>query len=128
MDRRKIIEVLGLVPGGGFSITDMQMVQWGRDIIFECEYLTASVTAGPDEPVQFRLIFSDCREIKYRVYAHISAHETGSVATFADVVEMVLGQSNHRKDASILTNCFSISITYGEVLIEKDTRRFQLPF
>ncbi len=126
MDRGKIIEVLGLVPGGGFSITDMQMVQWGRDIVFECQYLTTSMTGGADAPVDFRLIFSDCREIKYRVYAHISAHERGSVATIADVVEISLGQGQHRKDANILTNCFSISLTFGEVLVEKDARRFPL--
>lgn len=126
MDRAKIIEALGLIEGGGFSITDMQMVQWGRDLIFECEYLTASMTTGADDAVDFRLIFHDCRDIKYRVYAHIGAHETGHVADVADVVEISLGQGHHRKDANILTNCFSINIAYGEVFVEKDARRYPI--
>lgn len=120
MDRGKIIDALGLVPGGGISILDMQMVQWGRDIVFECEYLVASMTIAPDTPVLFRLVFKDCREIKYRVYAHLSAGD--AVPTVADVVEIALGQGHHRRDANILTNCFSITLSYDHLVAEHETR------
>jgi len=119
MDRQKIIDMLGLIPGGGLSITDMQMVQWGRDVVLECRYLTAPMNAAPDDPVLFRLIFHECREIKYKVYAHIGQHEQGKVTEVADVAELMLGQGNHRRDANILTNHFGITISYGRISIER---------
>src|SRR5690606_8139362 len=121
MDKSKIIDALGLVSGGGMSITDIQMVQWGRDLIFECLYLTL-----PDEPVIFRLIFQNCREIRYRVYAHIGFHEQGQVTPTADVVELALGHGNHRRDANILTNHFGVTISYGELRVERDDEFYYL--
>jgi len=113
MDTKRIIETLGLVAEGDLAITDIQMVQWGRDLVFECRYHTA-----PDEPVQFRLIFQDCREIKYKVYAHISMHEHGQVTPTADIAELLLGKGNHRRDANILTNHFGVTVSYGQVVCE----------
>lgn len=126
MDKIKIIEALGLVTGGGMSVTDIQMVQWGRDLIFECLYLTVPEGAPPDDPVMFRLIFRNCREIRYRVYAHIGIHEQGQVTPTADVVELSLGHGNHRRDANILTNHFGVTISYGEVRVERDDEYFVL--
>lgn len=126
MDRNKIIDALGLIEGGGFSITDIQMVQWGRDLIFECLYRTVSTTVAPDDPVSFRLIFHDCREIKYKVYAHISIHEQGKVSAVADIAELILGKGSHRRDANILTNHFGVTISYGEVRIEKDDQFYSM--
>jgi hypothetical protein len=127
MDRAKIIDTLELAPGGGLAITDMQMVQWGREIIFDIHYLIVPLERTPEPPITLRLIFRDCREIKYKVYAHIGAHEMGIVTPTADVAELRLGQGNHRKDAHILTNHFSIAISYGEALVERDNRRYALP-
>lgn len=126
MDKIKIIDALGLVSGGGMSITDIQMVNWGHDLIFECVYQTVPEGAPPDEPVLFRLIFEDCREIRYRVYAHIGMHEQGQVTPTADVVELALGHGNHRRDANILTNHFAVTISYKEVRVEKDDEFFAL--
>lgn len=126
MDKSKIINTLGLVPGGDMSIVDIQMVQWGRDIIFECVYRTSARNVEPDEPVLFRLIFRNCREIKYRIYAHIGIHEQGQVTKAADIVELSLGQGKHRRDANMLTNHFAVTISYGEVRVEYDDEFFAL--
>ncbi len=126
MDKSKIIEALALVPGGGFTITDIQMVQWGRDLVLECAYQTVSLNAPPDAPVYFDLIFHDCREIRYKVYAHIGAHEQNQVTPTADVVEVSLGQGNHRRDASLLTNHFGVTISYGSLSIEKDDHIYEM--
>ncbi|PJF21855.1 MAG: hypothetical protein CUN56_08985 [Phototrophicales bacterium] len=126
MDKQKIVTALGLIPGGDFSIVDIQMVQWGRDLIFECTYHTASPTVAPEHPVQINIIFKDCREVKYKIYAHISIHEQGSVLPVADIVELSLGQGNHRKDAQMLTNFFSVSISYKEIHLETNEQYIQL--
>lgn len=120
MDRVKIVDALGLVSNGGLAITDIQMVQWGRDLVLACRYQTTPMTAAPDPPVHFNLVFHDCREIKYRVYAHIGVHEQGHVTPTADVAEILLGHGNHRRDANILTNHFGLTISYGEFHLERD--------
>ena len=126
MDQPRLIETLGLVPGGGFSIVDIQMVQWGRELVFEVVYRTASRNAPPDDPVHFNLIFRDCREIRYKVYAHISLQEQGIVTAVADVAELMLGKGQHRRDANILTNHFGVTLSYGEVLVERGDKQTKL--
>lgn len=126
MDRHKIVNKLGLVPGGGLSIVDIQMVQWGRDLVFECVYRIASRNAPPDDPVRFSLVFKDCRDIKYKVYAHIGEHEQGQVTSVADVAELLLGKGHHRRDANILTNHFGVTISYGEIHVERGDQIYDL--
>lgn len=125
MDKHKIVNALGLIPGGGFSITDIQMVQWGRDLIFECVYQTASPNVPPEHPVHINIIFKDCRELKYKIYAHIGAQE-GGVLPVADVVDVALGKDQHRRDAQLLTNYFSVSISYKEIHLEMNDQRTRL--
>jgi hypothetical protein len=129
MDRSRIINTLGLVPGGGLLVTDVRLVQWGYDVVLCCRYNLTPVTIPPEDPVEFELVFHDCREIKYRVYAHISIHEQGlvpSIADVADVAEISLGHGNHRRDANILTNHFAITISYGDLAIERDSHVYPL--
>ena len=126
MDRGILVDRLGLVPGGGFSIADIQMVQWGRDMVFEMVYRTAPRNAPPDPPVHINLIFQDCREIRYKVYAHIGMHEMGHVTAVADVAELLLGKSNHRREASILTNYFGVSVSYGTLRLEMGDHQITL--
>jgi len=124
MDRQRIIEKLGLVSDGAFRVMDMHMVDWGRHIIFACEYQTVTLDGIPDDPIMFNMVLRDCREIKYRVYAHIAAHEQGIVTKSADMAELNFGKGNHRKDMHMLTNHFSISVSYGEFVIERGELSF----
>jgi hypothetical protein len=124
MDKHRIVEALGLVPGGSFSITDIQMVQWGRDLIFACVYQTVPDGTTLDEPVRFHMVFMDCREIRYKVYAHIGAAEGLPINAIADVVDLALGDGNHRRPANILTNHFSVSVSYGELRFEYNKESF----
>ena len=123
MDRTKIIDALGLISGGNLAITDLQIVQWGRDIIFECECQTIQPDDTPDELVVFRLIFKDCRDLHWKSYAHIALAETGEVANRTDVAELLLGQGNHRRDANILTSNFAATISYGSLIYEYDDKQ-----
>ncbi|HEX2622033.1 MAG TPA: hypothetical protein VHL11_17875 [Phototrophicaceae bacterium] len=126
MDRIKIIETLGLIAGGTFSITDVMLTQWGRELIFECDYQTLQPDGLPDELVMFRMIFRDCREFKWRSYAHIALSEFGEISLRTDVAEIALGQGNHRRDANLLTNHFALTVSYAEIVIERDTRIYHL--
>lgn len=119
MDRGKIIDALGLVPGGDFHITDLQIVQWGRDVIFVCEYATMQPDDTPDDVVEFQLCFRDCRDLRWKTYAHIALAETGTVASRTEIVEMALGSGSHRRDANLLTTHFAATISYGKLLVER---------
>jgi hypothetical protein len=125
MDRARILDTLELTPGGALSFSSISLAQWGRDVLFECEYL--SVEATVDEPVEFQLIFRDCREIRIKTYAHIAEHELGEFVPRADVAEIALGLGNHRRDANILTNQFSITLSFGSIQVERHGHYFSLP-
>lgn len=126
MHKQRLINTLGLVPKGTFSITDMQLLDWGRVITFACMYQTIAIDGTPDTPVQFDLICRDCRDIKYRVYAHISAHEQGHITQSADVAEINLGKGNHYKDLTMLTNHFSLHISYGTLHLQHDDTTYDM--
>ncbi|GEM_PF-1475011 len=126
MDRAKLLDTLALVSGGDLLITSMDFIQWGRDIEFGMRYTIPPFESIPKETHPFKLIFRDCRELKYKVYAHIAIHELGRISSVADVVDMSLGQGNHRRDAQILTNLFSTSIAYGNVQVARESRVYDL--
>ena len=125
MDKGKLIDLMGLIEGGGFSITDVEMVQWGRSLVFECVYRTVSTTTAPDDPVIFQMVFHECREMKYKVYAHISLQERGTISQVADIAELALGQGGHRRDAHILTTHFGATISYGSISFHKDSQTYR---
>lgn len=126
VDRTKIVETLGLISGGVLSITDVALVQWGRELIFECDYQTTQPDGAFDEPVLFKLIFRDCREFKWRSYAHIALSEFGEISLRTEVVDLALGHGNHRRDANLMTTHFAITVSYGEIIIEYDSQTYQL--
>ncbi len=67
MDKRKISEALAIHPYGALTIHALRLVAWGRDVVFECVY----DPGGPSKPVPFKLIFRDCREMRWKAYAHL---------------------------------------------------------
>jgi hypothetical protein len=127
VDRGKIIDALGLITGGTFAITDVKLSGWGRDLIFECHYSTLQPDGTPDPAVIFRLIFRDCREMKWRSYAHIALSELGEIANRTEIAEIALGSGGHRRDANLLTSHFAATISYGEVLLEHEEKTYHLP-
>lgn len=126
MDRSKLVDRLGLVPGGQFWITDIQMVQWGRDMVFDCLYQTVLEDGSMEAPVNFSIVFRECREIRYKVYAHIGLYEQGKVTPTAEMVEIALGHGHHRRDANILTNHFAVTVSYGHIVLEMDATDYNL--
>jgi hypothetical protein len=113
-------EALGVDLTGEFRINDVQFVQWGRDLIFGCEY-RADETALP---VPFRLLFSDCRELRWKTYAH-AVYESPVIPS-TTLVDFAPGHGNHRKDASLLTSHFAATVSYGDGSIELRDRRVKL--
>lgn len=111
MDKLKIAEALGSHPYGAFWIQAMRVDGWGRDLAFDCLY----EPGAPSKPVPFQLTLKDCREMRLRVYAH--ADGTGMPA--ASIVNISLGTGQHRKPANILTDYFGLTVSYGELVIEK---------
>lgn len=126
MDRVRLVETLGLVSGGTFAIRDIQMVQWGRDVLFGFVHYPPVEDDAPEPPAYFNLIFRDCRELRYKVYAHIGQHEQGQVLDIADLAELQLGRGNHRRDANILTTHFAATISYGKVQAEMGDHLYDL--
>jgi hypothetical protein len=118
MDRSKIVQSLGLIDSGTFFVTDLEIKQWGRKIIFKCDYQTIQPDGTPDNPVLFDMIFRDCREIKWKTYAHIALAEVGHVPQRTELAEMSLGHGNHRRDANLLFAHFGVTLSYGELIIQ----------
>ena len=109
MDKLKIAEALNSHPYGAFWVHDLRLVGWGKDVVFECVY----EPGGPSKPVPFLLTLKDCREMRWRVYAHADGSPTASI------VNISLGTGQHRKPANILTDYFGLTVLYGEYVIEK---------
>ena len=111
MDKLKIFEALGLHPYGTFTIINLHMVAWGRDLTFACVY----DPGPPGKPRQFELILKDCRELRWRIYTHVEVDGTQPIA---HVVNFTLGTSQHRKPLNILTDHFALTAHYGALLLQ----------
>lgn len=126
MDRGKIIDTLGLVPEGAFSVTAVQLVQWGREVALTCEYIIIGPDDTPEEPVIFSLVFRDCREMRWKIYAHIALAETGEIPDRTSIAEIALGHGHHRRDANILTAHFGLTLSYGELVLRRNEQSYSL--
>ena len=112
MDKLKIAEALGSHPYGALWVKDVRLASWGRDVAFECLY----EPGAPSKPIPFHLTLKDCREMRWRIYAHLDGQ-----AGMASIVNISLGTGQQRKPANILTDFFGLTVSYGELVIEKDT-------
>jgi hypothetical protein len=119
MSKRQLTTALDLEPDCDIFITDVQFVQWARDVIFACE-CHPSVN---HPPLNFRLIFADTREFKWKTYAHTT---TSLSLPTTELVEFAPGQGNHRRDAALLTAHFAATLSYGILTLETRTRRIRL--
>lgn len=115
-----LAEVLGVNAAGEFRINDVQFVQWGRDLIFSCEYRADERSI----PLAFQLVFNDCRELKWKTYAH-TTYESPVIPS-TPLVDFSAGQGNHRKDAALLTAHFAATVSHGGAMVEMRDRRLKL--
>jgi hypothetical protein len=111
---KKLYEALGVPPFGAFSVTQVNMMGWGQDLVLTC-YLAPDLSR---EAMLFSLIFKDCRDFHWRAYAHLNAAEDVTLPR-ANILNLNLGEDQHRKAAHILTDFFGLTVLYGEMVIKK---------
>jgi hypothetical protein len=117
MDQTKLVEAIGVQPGGIFFISDMRFSNWGQEIAFSGHYELPE----SDQIAHFQISLQDCRDLQWRVYAHRNTAEN-LAAPPAALVNLRLGTNHHRKPFQMLTDSFGITILYGEILIQKQNK------
>ncbi len=95
---------------GSFTclITKITISSWGKDVLIDCTY-------HPDERLPFRLVFLNCREIKWLVDNPENSHELE-----ADIIDFQSGESAHRQPAFFYTDIFQLWILYEHLRLDKD--------
>jgi hypothetical protein len=91
---------LGLPDETPVLIERLDVLDWGQTLIFTC-------MAG-DQP--FTLRYTDCRELRWRVYVSDPADST-------PLVSFAPGRDQQRSPAQFLTAHFGLSLFYGSVEI-----------
>ena len=112
MDKSKLSDLLGESQEGKFLIKAIALDSWGSSLTFDCSYEVAGITTN------FTLKLDDCREIQWRVYAHLKHPEDQTLPT-ATLVNLRLGSDNHRKPLHLLTDFFGLTVSYGKLRLEK---------
>jgi hypothetical protein len=106
---QSLYEWLGLDAGSPIDVQDIHLLDWGRTLRLAC------ASRSPDGSVRrFDLVFHDCRELKWRVYAFDDGRDAVSL------VDARLGRGGHRSPAHLLTDRFGLTLTYGELALERD--------
>lgn len=114
MDRAKLSDMLGARPGGMFHVKHVHLGGWGSHLELACEYETGDQKAM----IPFRLMLEDCRDMQWRVYAHLRHPEDQTLPT-ATVVNLRLGTDGHRKPLHVLTDFFGLTVTYGTMQLTR---------
>jgi hypothetical protein len=106
MHQAKLYNTLGCGEDNQLQITHMKTLMWGRDMIF---YGVCVSTTGKSKLFQLESI--DCREVKWQVFSH---HQLNIAVPFptTDIVSFKIGQSHHRKSATLLTDHFGLTWNY----------------
>ena len=92
--------LLGLADKTPMLIQRLDVLDWGQTLVF-------TGMAG-DQP--FTLRYTDCRELRWRVYVSNPADAT-------PLVSFALGRDQQRSPAQFLTAHFGLSLYYGSVEI-----------
>ncbi|MBA3869128.1 MAG: hypothetical protein H0X30_08235 [Anaerolineae bacterium] len=114
MDKIRLSEMLGLPATGTFQVKSIALDGWGSSLRFDCLYQVPS----PTTITTFTLQLSECRELQWRVYAHLKHPEDQTLPT-ATLVNLRLGSDNHRKPLHVLTDFFGLTVSYGVLRLEK---------
>ena len=101
------LKPLGL---GNFTslVTNVQVSLWGNDFLLECLY-------DPIDRRPYKLAFQDCREIRWDIRSPEDVQDSE-----IDLIDIQLGEDNHRKHAVIYTDIFELLILYGSFRVEKE--------
>ncbi len=113
MDKPELCKLLGVEPYGTFYFHELRLKNWGAEIVLDGYYEHVE----PQAVTSFRLILEDCREMQWRVYAHLRPLDDVDLPATM-MVNLSLGQNHHRKPLHLLTDAFGISIYYGELRLE----------
>jgi hypothetical protein len=108
MDQIALHETLGLPPNRPIVFTDLSVVLWGQDLIFN----------GRCDTVTFQLALLDCREVRWQFYAHLQPDIRPAFPP-AELVNLSLGRDQHRSPLRLLTDYFGLVASYGTLCIEK---------
>jgi len=121
MHQPVIREALGCTEDSQLQFTNMTLIMWGRDMIFD-----GLCVPEQGQPISFQLESIDCREVKWQLFTHHQLDHPIAFPTTA-IVSFKIGQSHHRKPATILTDHFgltwnykTLNLRYGDVVIELD--------
>ena len=115
MDKIRLSEMLGLQQPGTFQIKAIALDGWGSTLKLDCLYESST----PAQITPFILRLNDCRELQWRVYAHLKHPEDQTLPT-ATLVNLRLGSDNHRKPLHLLTDFFGLTVSYGTLRLEKN--------
>lgn len=102
-DHNPLYAMLQLPADTPLILRALHVLDWGRTLRFE----------GMAGERAFTLTFEDCREILWRVYAHL-----GGGALDTPLVDFAPGRDQHRSAAQLLTGHFGLSVYYGALRVE----------
>lgn len=90
--------LIGIEPAAPVILTRLDVLDWGATLVF-------TGTAGDHS---FTLRYTDCREFRWRTYAHDTADS-------AELVSFAAGRDQQRSPMQMLTSQFGASVYYGSV-------------
>jgi hypothetical protein len=98
--------LLGMSEEAPVTLARLDVRDWGQTLVFQGK-ASGAVGAQP-----FELVYSDCREMRWRVYVANPAAET-------PLVSFAAGRDQQRSPAQFLTAHFGLSLYYGSLEIRK---------
>ncbi len=106
MHQPMIRSALGCADDSLLQFTNLTMQMWGRNMIID-----ALCVPENGNPLAFQLESIDCREAKWQLFSHHNHNDPIAFPT-TDVVSFKIGQSHHRKSATVLTDHFGLTWNY----------------
>jgi hypothetical protein len=114
MDTIRLCKLIGVEPDGSLVVTAISPMKWGEKLILNCQH----EALAPGGKTAFEIILTDCRDVHWRVYAHLK-HPEDITLPVATVVNIRLGTGQHRKPFQMLTDFFGLTISYGELVVQQ---------
>jgi hypothetical protein len=97
-----LLTLLNLPAETPLTLRTLHVLDWGRTLHFD----------GDAGGQAFAMTFEECREIRWRIYAHLDAGGETPLVDFAP------GRDQHRSAANLLTGHFGLSVYYGLLRVE----------